>query len=329
MIDGATMQAQGKPEKARNGIVLVAGPTASGKSALASSLAEAFDGVIINADSMQVYRELAVLTARPTAADEARAPHRLYGIIPAAEPCSAGRWRSLALGEIERARGQGRMPILVGGTGLYFRALTKGLAPVPEIPPEVRAETLRLFERLGPGPFHDALAKRDPVMAGRLRRGDRQRLMRAWEVIEATGSSLAEWQALAPGAASLEGPVATLLVDCPRQTLYARCDRRFAAMVEHGAVEEVERLLDLGLEPHLPAMKAIGVRELGRRLAGEITLEQAVAAGQQATRRYAKRQRTWFGHQMPQARVISAQDSESLKSRIFPFICEILLTGQP
>ena len=310
------------------GVVMIAGPTASGKSALALALAEAFDGVIINADSMQVYRELKVLTARPGAAAEARVPHRLYGILAAAEPCSAGRWREMALAEIAAAGRQAKPAILVGGTGLYFRALSEGLAPVPEIPPQLRADAERRYGRLGQSRFRAQLAKRDPVMAARIAAGDRQRLIRAWEVIEATGASLAEWQSLPPDGDALAGPVAKLLLAPPRPWLYARCDARFPKMVSDGAVAEVEALLSLGLDPDLPAMKAHGVRELGRHLAGEITLDQAIDQGQRATRRYAKRQMTWFRHQMADARLAPAQDSESLANEIFPFICEFLLTGK-
>ena len=310
------------------GLVLVAGPTASGKSALALALAEAFEGVIINADSMKVYRELRVLTARPDQAALGRAPHRLYGVLPAAPPCSAGRWREMALDEIAAARRGGQTPILVGGTGLYFRALSHGLAPVPEIRPEVRNAAARLLDRLGGARFHALLAERDPAMAAKLGPGDRQRLSRAWEVLEATGVSLAEWQSLERQGPALEGPVVTLLLEPPRERLYARCDARFAAMVEGGAVDEVRALAGLGLDPELPVMKALGVRELKSYLEGALTLAQATAAGQQATRRYAKRQTTWFRHQMPDARRVGAQDSESLRDEIFPFICEFLLTGQ-
>lgn len=310
------------------GVILIAGPTASGKSALALVLAQTFGGVIINADSIQVYRELKVLTARPGASEEARVPHRLYGVLRAADPCSAGRWRELALAEIAAARKSGKPPILVGGTGLYFRALLEGLAPIPDIPPELRAKTNRLFERLGGARFRAALAKRDPVMAERLPANDRQRLTRAWEVIEATGASLAEWQSLPPDGVALEGPVAKLVLAPPRRSLYAGCDARFAAMVESGALEELRALLALGLDPDLPLMKAVGVRELMRHLEGEITLEEAVAAGQQATRRFAKRQVTWFRHQMADARTVVTQDSKRYTDEIFPFICRFLLTGK-
>jgi tRNA dimethylallyltransferase len=217
------------------GLVLIAGPTASGKSTLALALAEAFEGVIINADSMQVYRELEILTARPDRAALARAPHRLYGVLGAEPPCSAGRWRGLALDEIAAARRAGQTPILVGGSGLYFRALTRGLAPVPDIAHEVRSAATGLYQRLGGERFHALLVERDPAMAARLGPGDRQRLTRAWEVLEATGASLAEWQGAEPQGPGLEGPVATLLLEPPRAALYARCDRRFAAMVAAGA----------------------------------------------------------------------------------------------
>lgn len=309
------------------GVVLVAGPTASGKSALALELAETFDGVIINADSMQVYRELEVLSARPGKSEEARAPHRLYGVMAAAVPCNAGRWRTLALAEIDAAQAAGRLAIVVGGTGLYLRALTEGLAPVPEVPAAVRAEAARLHDRLGGARFHAALGLRDPVMAARLEAGDRQRLIRAWEVMAASGTSLAEWQALEPVGRVLDVPVAKLVLDPPRDELYDRCDARFAAMVAAGALDEVKALLALRLDPELPVMKALGVRELASHLAGQSTLEEAVAAGQQATRRYAKRQDTWFRNQMADARRLSAQDSESLWAEIFPFIREFLLTA--
>ncbi len=277
-------------------VVVVGGPSGGGKSALALALAERLDGVVINADAMQVYRELRILTARPTPADEARAPHRLYGVLPAAEACSAARWRAMALVEIAAAGD--RTPIVVGGTGLYLGALMTGLAPVPEIPRRVRAAARARHRTLGGARLHAELAGRDRDMAARLDPGDGQRLMRAWEVVEATGRSLAAWQAEA------EGPPANLsfqpiLVAPPRAALYAACDARFCAMIEAGAVEEVRALEALGLAADQPAMKALGVPELGRYIAGEIALASAVAQAQQATRHYAKRQLTWFRRQPP------------------------------
>ncbi|MEE8203452.1 MAG: tRNA (adenosine(37)-N6)-dimethylallyltransferase MiaA [Alphaproteobacteria bacterium] len=307
-------------------VVIVGGPTASGKSALALDLAEALDGVVINADSMQVYRELRILTARPGPAAEARAPHRLYGVLPAAEACSAARWRGMALAEIAAARGAGRLPVLVGGTGLYFRALDKGLAPVPAIRAAVRAAARTRHAELGGEAFHAALAGRDPEMAARLAPGDSQRLIRAWEVVEATGVSLAEWQRReAPGDGASLSPVSLVLAP-PRGELYAACDARFAAMVEAGALDEVAALDALGLAPELPAMKALGVRELRRHLAGELALDAAVAAAQQATRNYAKRQLTWFRHQMPEARLVESQYSQDLAPRLIEEIRRFLLT---
>lgn len=292
-------------------VVVVAGPTASGKSELALGLAERLGGVVINADSMQLYRELRILTARPGPDDEARAPHRLYGVVPAAEACSAARWREMAVAEIEAARAAGRVPLVVGGTGLYFRALIEGLAPVPDVPDSVRREARALHARLGGARFHALLSRRDPAMAARLGPGDSQRLVRAYEVLEATGTSLAEWQSLPPAGPGIERPVVKIVLTPPRDRLYARCDARFLAMVAAGAVTEVAALAALGLDPELPAMKALGVRELRRHLDGELDLEAAVLRAQTATRRYAKRQLTWFRHQMAEAAVIAATDPEA------------------
>jgi tRNA dimethylallyltransferase len=310
-------------------LVIVAGPTASGKSALALALAEEFSGTVINADSMQVYRDLAVLTAQPGAAEQARTPHRLYGAIDAAEACSAGRWRGLALAEITAAREHGRLPILTGGTGLYLRALIGGLAPVPPVPLAIRAEARALHERLGGLAFRDALAAFDPEAAARLDPGDTQRLIRAYEVVMATGRPLAAWQRAQQPAPALAAAAIVLLP--PRPALFAACDARFLAMMRGGAVAEVEALLGRGLDPALPAMKAVGVSALGALLAGRSTREQAIAAAQQATRRYAKRQYTWFRHQLPEAGglkklVVVEQFSESFLPEIFSFIRQFQLT---
>ena len=308
-------------------IVLVGGPTASGKSALALDLAEALDGVVINADSMQLYRELRIVTARPGPEDEARAPHRLFGVLPAAEACSAARWRALALDEIAAARGAGRLPVLVGGTGLYFRALTDGLAPVPEVPAAGRAAARACHARLGGAAFHAELAGRDPEMAARLEPGDSQRLARAWEVIEATGVSLAEWQRRQGPAAGFGGPVLALVLAPPRPALYAVCDARFLAMVERGALAEVAALEALGLDRGLPAMKAVGVRELGRHLGGEASLDEAIAAAQQATRNYAKRQLVWFRRQMAGARTYESLYGPELRARVVDEARRYVLTA--
>ncbi len=301
-------------------VVVIAGPTASGKSALALAAAEAFGGIVINADSMQVYRELAILTARPGAAALARAPHRLYGVLSAREACSAGRWLDMALGEIAAAHGEGRLPVVVGGTGLYLKALIEGLSPMPAVPARVRAAVRARLARLGAEAFHAELEARDPETAARLAPGDSQRLVRAWEVLEATGRPLSAWQTGRRNGKAGELAFRAMTLSPERRALYAACDRRFEQMVVAGAVEEVRALLALGLDPELPTMKAVGVRELGRHVRGEIPLAQAIALGQRATRQYAKRQMTWFRRQMAEARVLSAQDSESLKEEIFSFI---------
>jgi tRNA dimethylallyltransferase len=312
----------------RNGqrrALVFAGPTASGKSAAALAAARQFDGVVINADSMQVYRELAIVTARPDAAAMAAVPHRLYGVITAREPFSVARWREMALTEIDAALAAGKLPILAGGTGLYIEALAKGLAPVPEIPAAVRDEARKLVAEEGAAAFHARLARIDAEAAGRLRPTDRQRLLRAWEVKTATGKSLREWQRAAGGAE--DAPLLLTFVFLPpREALYAACDRRFQEMVERGAIEEVKALLALKLGAQLPAMKAVGVREIAAYLQGDINHARMIALGQQATRRYAKRQYTWFRHRLPDAAMQDEQYSERLDLEIFTKIRESGLT---
>ncbi len=310
--------------------IIVAGPTASGKSGLAVELAEALGGVVINADSMQVYRELAVLTARPGPADLARAPHRLYGVLPGSQPCSAGRWRDLALAEIAAAQGQGRRPIVAGGTGLYLEALVAGIADIPPVPEEIAAAAAARHAELGGAAFRAELAGLDPAAAARLPPGDTQRLIRAWAVVRATGRTLAAWQDAAPA-----GPPPGLTFDLivlmpPRAPLYAACDARFRAMIAAGALDEVRGLLARGLDPALPVMKALGVPPLRRHLAGEIDLAAAIALAQRDTRRYAKRQLTWLRHRSPAAGgrvrsriLIDAQYSESF----FPEILSKIRDG--
>jgi len=278
--------------------ILIAGPTASGKSALALALADEHNGVIINADSMQVYRELRILTARPGVADEAQAPHRLYGHVAGAEGYSAGRYCKDAAKAIAATREEGRMPIIVGGTGLYFRALLQGLAPIPEIAPEVRAHWRAAGERLGAVGLHKELQRRDPQMAERLRPTDPQRLMRALEVLEGTGKSLAYWQAL-PGVPVLkQDDTQRLLVMPERDILYQRCDRRFTQMLKDGAVDEVRALCQLNLDGGLPIMRALGVRPLMEYLHGKATLELAIERSKTETRQFAKRQLTWLRRNM-------------------------------
>ena len=275
--------------------MVIAGPTSSGKSALALALAQQISGVIVNADSAQVYRDLRILSAAPTEAECALAEHRLYGVQDGALPCSAAEWAAMARREIEDIQEAGRTPILTGGTGLYLRTLVDGIAPVPAIDPDVRTR-VREGEAVG---NYLKLKTLDPASAERLNRGDTSRINRALEVILSTGRTLGEWQAQKPGGIADEVALRPLILLSPRKWLYARCDERFARMVEEGAVAEVEALLARKLNPNLPVMRAIGVRELSAYLLGDSNLDEAVAAGQQATRRYAKRQYTWFAHQPP------------------------------
>ncbi|MGQ0485489.1 MAG: tRNA (adenosine(37)-N6)-dimethylallyltransferase MiaA [Hyphomicrobiales bacterium] len=268
--------------------LLIAGPTASGKSALALKLALERNGVIINADAMQVYRELRILTARPSPTEEAEVPHRLYGHVPGRESYSVARWLADARRQIERSWGEGLLPIITGGTGLYFRALQRGLAEVPAIPTGVR-ERWRNFE----GDLHAELVRHDPETAARLEAKDRQRLIRALEVVEGTGRPLSFWQGRAQSGAALAGvDVERIILDVPRAELYRRAEARFDRMIAEGAINELRPLLCL--DPSLPVMKAIGVRELSAHLRGEIKLDEAIARAKTATRHYIKRQVTWW-----------------------------------
>ena len=280
--------------------VLIAGPTASGKSALALELALATDGVVINADSMQVYRDLRIITARPTAADEALVPHRLYGHVDAAVNFSAGACVSDAAKALDEARARGRLPIFIGGTGLYFKALTAGLSVVPPIPAEVRDDVRARLDRNGVEALHAELARRDPGAAERLNLRDRTRIARALEVIEATGRSLLDWHREGQPPLLPKDSFRAIFLAPEREELYARIDARFDAMLGAGAFREVERLAARHLDPLLPAMKAHGVPALIRHLRGELSLEEAAGIGRADTRHYAKRQFTWFRHQLPE-----------------------------
>ena len=304
---------------------MIGGPTASGKSALAADAAERLGGVVVNADSMQLYRDLPILTSWPDDALRARAPHRLYGVLDGAERCSAGRWRALAMAEIDRIHEDGALPVLVGGTGLYLRAMLDGLAPVPSIPDAVRGAVRTLHEREGSAGLHARLAERDPEAAQRLEPGDSQRVMRAYEVIEATGRSLLAWQAERHD--RYTGSAAVLVLEPPRDARYDACNTRFERMMAAGALAEVARLCARGLNANLPIMKAVGVRALLDHLNGVTTLERAIELGRQATRRYAKRQTTWFRTQMPgDARMTDRYRPES-KRESLAFVERLLLTG--
>ena len=289
---------------------LIAGPTASGKSALALRLAEALGGEVVNADSMQLYAGLRVLTARPSLAEEARSPHHLYGVADPAQAWSVGRWLAAVRPILDALAHTARPAIVTGGTGLYFRALTVGLADIPPSPPQVREAAAALWERLGEVAFRAALAENDPASVARIASGDRQRLLRAWCVVEATGRPLADWQSdTRPVLAA--GSYAAAVLEPPRPALYARCDLRLRAMAEQGALDEVAALLARDLSPELPALKALGVREFASHLAGRCSLEQAVAEAQLQTRRYAKRQSTWFRNQTPHWPRIFSPDGEA------------------
>jgi tRNA dimethylallyltransferase len=289
--------------------VLIAGPTASGKSALALRLAERAGGTIVNADSMQVYRDFRVLTARPTPEEESRAPHLLYGHVDAAEPYSVGRWladASRVLSEVERA---GRLPIFVGGTGLYFRALTWGLSSMPPVSEAVRAKVRGEAEGVAAAELHARLAVRDPATAAKLRPSDRQRVIRALEIFEATGRPLVEWQA-SPGKPLIEpGKAISIFLAVERTELRTRIDARFDKMLIEGALEEVRAFAARKLDPALPAMKAHGAPWLMKHLAGEVSLDAAANEAKADTRKYAKRQETWFRHQLPQFKWLTPEQA--------------------
>jgi tRNA dimethylallyltransferase len=304
--------------------ILIAGPTASGKSGLALAVAERVGGTVINADSMQVYRELRVLTARPTAEDEARAPHLLYGFTSGAEAYSAGRYAVDAARAIAEALAAGRVPIVVGGTGLYFKALLEGLSPIPAANPEVRAFWRAEAARRPSIELHALLAGRDPEMAGRLMPTDTQRIVRALEVLESTGRSLGEWQRQ-PGRPVLEGSGAVRLLLLPGPqgapgSHAAAIDARFDAMLAAGALEEVRTLLAAGLSPELPIMRAHGVPWLAAHLKGAMSLEEAVAGAKADTRQYAKRQLTWLRRNMIAWYAVSTQEMKRFLAYDFSII---------
>lgn len=283
-------------------VVLVYGPTASGKSALALEMAERERGVIINADSMQLYDALPLLTAQPNATECGDVPHRLYGTLAPNERASAGRWRAMAEEEIKAALQANLLPILVGGTGFYIKALTEGLSPIPAVPDQIRQSAEKMQKDLGNPAFHQALVEKDPVMAARLSPNDTQRLVRAWEVLEATGKSLSFWQSLPPEEPPSDWAFAHHFINPARADLYARCDARFDSMLEQGVLDEVRAfsaLIDSGAVPEdAPVAGAIGFRPLRDFIRGRCTLEEAAAKARQETRNYAKRQITWFKNQL-------------------------------
>lgn len=311
-------------DNAQKPVLIVCGPTASGKSALAVDIAIEFGGIVINADSMQVYRELRILTARPDDADMRRVPHRLYGIASVTDVFSAGRWQPLAIKEIQASHAAGKLPIVCGGTGFYIKALTEGLSNIPEIPAVVRDEVRRRIEQEGIEAAYRDLATRDPKTAALLNAGDTQRVTRALEVFEATGRPLADWQQDAKIGPDPDWKMTTILIQPDRNSLNRAINERFSAMIDKGAQEEVAALGTL--DGDLPALKAVGVPDLRRHLAGELDRETAVARAQTATRQFAKRQTTWFNNQIVANKTINTQYSESLSEEIFAFIRKNVLT---
>jgi tRNA dimethylallyltransferase len=290
--------------------ILIAGPTASGKSALAVKLAESIGGAIINADSMQVYRDLRIITARPMPQETARAPHLLYGHVDAAENYSTGRWCIDAAAAMAEARRDGRLPILVGGTGLYFKALTQGLAAVPPIPAAIRGSVRERLATEGAAPLHAELVRHDPTAADRIMPGDRARITRALEVVLATGRSLTDWHREGMPASIDAADAIKIFLTIDRAELYRRIDARFDSMLSAGALDEVQKLAARDLDSALPAMKAHGVPWLIRHLNGEITLAEAAEGGKRDTRRYTKRQATWFRHQLSDWEWLAPDDAE-------------------
>jgi tRNA dimethylallyltransferase len=319
-------------------VLVVAGPTASGKSALAARLAREFGGVVINADSMQVYRDLPILTAQPSAAAQAAVPHRLYGFLALDDVCSADRWATLARQEIDAAHKAGNLPTLCGGTGLYLRALMQGFSPIPDVPDDVRQAARDLLAEIGSAALRERLAASDPVSAARLHANDRQRIARAWEVLQATGRPISAWQEMSPVAPGNLRFLSFVLLP-ERTALYRACDQRFLAMLNVGALEEVRRALALYPDLYRPdrtppegGAKALGFWGLARHAwEGSAVLEETVAAAQQQTRNYAKRQGTWFRNQMPNENFITPgptdmQFSESSYAGISQKIRDFLLT---
>lgn len=298
-------------------VLLIAGPTASGKSALALRVAEAIGGEIVGADALQIYRDLPLLSAQPSAEELARVPHHLVGTVDGTDGWSVGRWLTAATAALAGIAARGRPAVVVGGTGLYFRALTHGLAEIPQVPATAREEAARTFDLLGENAFRAALAVHDPAAAARIAAGDRQRLSRAFEVAIATGRSLSDWQAQAAPPPLPAGSWRGVVLEPPREALYARCDLRLETMIGQGVLEEVRTLTARKLDAALPVMKAVGVREFAAHLAGELSLAEALSLAQQETRRYAKRQTTWFRNQAPDWPRIAEIDPDAQWRRFF------------
>ena len=298
-------------------VLIIAGPTASGKSRFALELAKKYGGVIINCDSMQVYDELKIITARPSHSDEINIPHKLYGIISVTDSFSVGIWRNLAISEIKACWEFGKLPIITGGTGLYIKALMEGLSEVPIVSKRIREAAIQRRKRIGAEAFHDELSKFDPESAERLDITDTQRVIRAYEVFMATNFPLSHWHKQEKKTVLFPANYQTIIFEPPRDTLYAKCEDRLEFMLKNGALNEVRVLKNMNLDPNCPAMKALGVPEFLAYLDNKMSLDEALYGAKQATRRYAKRQTTWFRNQIIQNYRLKAQYSKRLLPEIF------------
>lgn len=303
--------------------VIICGPTGAGKSSLALNLAEKFEGVIINADSVQIYREIKILSGRPTSDDYRKAPHRLYGIMSIFKPCTLGIWRKMALETIKECELSGRLPIICGGTGLYIKFLLNELSTIPEISPSIKLEAREKLKELGNENFRELLSKNDPASASRIKSGDTNRLLRAWEVFTATTKPLSYWHKKSRKAGSQHKFFKVCLMP-ERKALYSICDQRFLEFVEQGAVEEARAFDFITASPELPASKTLGLLELVKYTKGELELSDAVEQAQRATRRYAKRQLTWFRHQLDEDFLIQNLSCRKTVSDCFKKIVNFL-----
>jgi len=303
--------------------VIICGPTGAGKSSLALNLAEKFEGVIINADSVQIYREIKILSGRPTSDDYRKAPHRLYGIMSIFKPCTLGIWRKMALETIKECELSGRLPIICGGTGLYIKFLLNELSTIPEISPSIKLEAREKLKELGNENFRELLSKNDPASASRIKSGDTNRLLRAWEVFTATTKPLSYWHKKSRKAGSQHKFFKVCLMP-ERKALYSICDQRFLEFVEQGAVEEARAFDFITASPELPASKTLGLLELIKYTKGELELSDAVEQAQRATRRYAKRQLTWFRHQLDEDFLIQNLSCRKTVSDCFKKIVNFL-----
>ena len=309
-----------------NNVWIIAGPTASGKSALGVEIAEQFNGVVINADSMQVYQEIPVISAQPPMEEQKDIPHTLYGFRSVTEHFSSADWAALAAAEIDRVFAQGKQPILVGGSGLYLQALTDGFSPMPEVPEAIRHQIGDLYDMLGPQGFHDALRKIDPVIADRLNPADRQRCIRAREIFEVSNEPLSEWQNKPKQKIAPNVSFRSLVLLPERAWLHERINRRFVQMVENGAVEEADKVNQLYCDQTRTGLRAVGLQAIRDYLDERITLSEAIETGQTQTRQYAKRQYTWFrGQALPESFTLDDLSPDTIRQAVTHLIAQVTL----